>query len=76
MAGAGLASYGFIAQRPICQGIGLGGLAVGLPFFVIDTYNNGRAEWYQGQLQRFDPTLQVQAGRGRQPWSLGVALAY
>jgi hypothetical protein len=76
LAGAGIATYGFAAQRPTFEGIGLGCAAVGIPFLIIDTYNNGRAGWYTDQVKRFDPSLQLQTGSGRHPWGLGLTIAY
>jgi hypothetical protein len=65
LAGAGIATYGFVARRPTFEGIGIGGAAVGLPFLVIDTVNNGRASWYAEQLRRFQPAIGVQRIEGR-----------
>jgi hypothetical protein len=70
LAGVGFGSYGFIANRDLYKGLGLGLVAIGLPFFVIDTINNGRAARYYGRLQRFDPTLAVQ--KDEHGWRLAL----
>jgi hypothetical protein len=57
IAGAGIATYGFAANRDVWKGLGLGIASVGLPFLIIDTVNNGRAANYADALDHFDPAI-------------------
>jgi hypothetical protein len=60
LAGIGFTSYGLVANRDLEKGLGVGLFAVGFPFLVIDTINNGRASRYHDNLVRFDPSLALQ----------------
>jgi hypothetical protein len=57
--GAGLLGYGLAADRDVYKGVGSGLMIVGVPFFVMDTLNNNRAQWYLGRLRAYQPTIGV-----------------
>jgi hypothetical protein len=71
VAGAGLATYGVVANQDLFKGVGVGLFAIGLPFLIIDTVNNGRAGRYHEQLRRFDPTLALQ--HDERGWRLALS---
>jgi hypothetical protein len=54
LAGAGVATYGFAANKDLWKGAGIGVAAIGLPFLVIDAVNQKRASRYRDEVQRFD----------------------
>ncbi len=54
LAGAGVATYGFAANKDLWKGAGIGVAAIGLPFLVIDAVNQKRASRYLDDVQRFD----------------------
>jgi hypothetical protein len=54
LAGAGVATYGFAANKDAFKGAGIGVFAIGLPFLVIDAVNQGRASRYLDHVQRLD----------------------
>jgi hypothetical protein len=60
LAGAGIAVYGFAANQDLWKGIGIGVASIWLPFLVIDTVNNTRAQRYDAQVHRFDPAMSLQ----------------
>ncbi len=70
LAGLGFGTYGFIANRDLYKGLGIGLFAIGLPFLIIDTINNGRLGRYHDRLLRFDPKLALQ--RDQQGWRLAL----
>jgi hypothetical protein len=74
LAGIGIASYGFASNRDAWKGVGIGVGGMALPFLVIDTINNGRAQRYHDRLQAFQPTLGVAPTAGG--WSFAVAGAF
>ncbi len=74
LAGVGFATYGFIANQDLYKGLGIGLFAIGLPFFIIDSVNNGRAARYHDRLHRFDPTLTVQ--RDERGWRFALAARF
>ncbi len=55
LAGVGVATYGFVANRDAWKGAGIGISAVALPFVIIDTVNDARAKHYEETVRRFDP---------------------
>ncbi len=57
LGGAGVATYGFIADKDLWKGIGIGVGAMALPFFVIDTLNQSRAKHYRDRVQQFEPSV-------------------
>lgn len=59
LGGAGIATYGFAADKDLWKGIGIGVTAIGLPFLIIDTINNTRAQRYQDQVSAFSPGVSV-----------------
>lgn len=71
IAGGGIATYGFAADRDVWKGAGLGLAAVSLPLLVIDSVNNARAGAYQSQVERFDPALSLQVGNRAVAVSVG-----
>lgn len=54
LAGAGVAFYGLAADKDTFKGAGLGLLAIGFPFLVIDAVNQSRASRYLDHVQRLD----------------------
>jgi hypothetical protein len=72
VAGVGVGTYGFIAKRPTFEGIGVGGFAVGLPFVVIDSFNNAHAARYAGEVERFVPTVSVGCAQARESLCIGL----
>jgi hypothetical protein len=74
LVGVGFATYGFIANQDLYKGIGIGLVAIGLPFFIIDTINNGRAARYHDRLKHFDPTLAVQ--KDERGWRLAFGARF
>jgi len=52
VAGAGVAIYGFAADKDAFKGAGIGTFGMALPLLVIDTINNGRATGYRDLLAR------------------------
>ena len=71
VAGIGLGTYGFIANKDAFKGVGIGLAALGAPLLVIDTLNNASAGRYIEKLERFQPALAI--GRTRDGWMLGVS---
>ena len=59
VAGIGLGTYGFIADKDTFKGVGIGLAALGAPLLVIDTFNNASAGRYIENLERFQPSLAV-----------------
>jgi hypothetical protein len=53
--GIAAAGYGFAANQDTWKGIGVGVASIALPFLVIDTVNNNRAQHYEGQVRSFEP---------------------
>jgi len=56
LGGAGVATYGFVANRDVWKGAGIGVFALALPLLLIDTVNNGRAARYQDRVDAFEPS--------------------
>jgi len=54
LGGVGAASYGFAANADTWKGIGIGVASIALPFLVIDTINNGRAQRYTEEVRSFE----------------------
>jgi hypothetical protein len=74
LAGVGFATYGFVANQDVYKGLGIGLFAIGLPFFIIDSVNDGRARRYHDRLRRFDPTLAVQ--RDERGWRFAMGARF
>jgi len=55
LAGAAMATYGFVANADAWKGAGIGVASIALPFLIIDTINNARAGSYDAAVRRFDP---------------------
>jgi hypothetical protein len=72
VAGVGIGTYGFVAKRATFEGIGVGGFAVGLPFLVIDSFNNAHAARYAGEVERFVPTVGVGCAQARESLCIGL----
>jgi hypothetical protein len=64
LAGAGLGTYGFAANKDVFKGVGVGLFAIGLPLVIIDTINNDRAGTYEDHVTRFTPSVTVQPVAG------------
>jgi len=76
LGGAGVAAYGLAANRDAWKGAGLGVASLALPFFVIDTLNDGRASRYLDEVRRYQPVVGVQpAGgeAGERGWTVSLA---
>lgn len=57
LAGAGIATYGFAANRDVYKGVGLGLASVGIPFLIIDTINDARLDRYIDDVRTFQPVV-------------------
>ncbi len=62
LAGAGMAIYGLAAKRDTWTGVGLGVASLALPLFVIDTFNNARAQRYLRHVDGFHPSVAASSG--------------
>ena len=72
LAGAGVATYGFAANKDAWKGIGIGVAAEALTFFLLDSFGQARAVAYEERVRRFEPTVSLQLGGKDRPWSVGV----
>ncbi len=72
LTGAGIATYGFAANRDAWKGAGIGVAAMALPVLVIDTINMTRAAHYRDRIRGFEPTVAVTPGVSGAPWTLAV----
>jgi hypothetical protein len=72
LAGAGIAAYGFAADRDAWKGVGIGVGGMALPFLIIDTVNNARATRYRDRVRGFQPTVGV-APSPAGGWTLSLA---
>ena len=81
LAGAGVATYGFIKDRDLLKGIGLGVGIQGLSLFALDLPGALRASSYQDQVSRFEPAsarrsrprFGLAPGSAERPWLMTVA---
>lgn len=62
LGGAGVATYGFAANKDAFKGAGIGIAVAALPIVVLDTINNARAATYERHLDRFEPSLAILPG--------------
>jgi hypothetical protein len=76
VAGAGVATYGFIENRDAWKGAGIGIAAEALTFFVLDSFGVARAHAYEERVRRFDPSLALDIGGRDRPWSMGMAARF
>ncbi len=72
LAGAGVATYGFIKNQDTWKGVGIGVGAEALTFFVLDAFGQARAKEYEDQVQRFEPRVGLQVGGAQRPWGVSV----
>jgi hypothetical protein len=72
VAGAGIATYGFVSDKDVWKGVGIGVAAEAATFFVLDAFGSARAVDYEEHVQRFDPSVAFSIGDGAAPWSLAV----
>jgi hypothetical protein len=59
IAGAGVAAYGFAADRDVWKGIGVGVASQATLFLVIDSFGAARAHAYEERVRTFSPSLVV-----------------
>jgi MFS family permease len=57
LGGAGLAIYGFAADKPVLQGVGIAVGAQSAAVLVLDWFGGQRAKRYEERLLRFDPSM-------------------
>ncbi len=73
VAGAGIATYGFVSDRDVWKGVGIGVAGEAATFFVLDAFGSARAVDYEEHVKQFDPTVAVSIGDGgARPWSFTV----
>lgn len=72
VAGAGVATYGFVSDKDVWKGVGIGVAAEAATFFVLDAFGSARAVDYEEHVQRFEPSVAFAIGDGARPWSLAV----
>jgi len=72
VAGAGVATYGFVSDRDVWKGVGIGVAGEAATFFVLDAFGSARAVDYEEHVKRFDPSVAFSIGDGARPWSLAV----
>jgi hypothetical protein len=70
--GAGVATYGFVSDRDVWKGVGIGVAGEAATFFALDAFGSARAVDYEEQVNRFDPSIAFSVGDGARPWSLAV----
>lgn len=69
LAGAGVATYGFVKDKDTLKGIGLATAIQGLGLFAIDLPGALRASRYEDQVRRFNPKVAFSVGGSEgQPW--------
>jgi hypothetical protein len=81
LTGAGIATYGFVKDRDVLKGVGLGVGIQGLSLFALDLPGALRASSYEDQVRRFEPgsararrpQLGFAVGGAERPWLLSVA---
>jgi hypothetical protein len=74
--GAGLATYGFAANKDGWKGAGIGIAVEALTFFVLDSFGTARAEAYEETVKKFDPRVSLGVGGGERPWSLDLSARF
>ena len=72
VAGAGLATYGFVSDRDVWKGVGIGVAGEAATFFVLDAFGSARAVDYEDHVKRFDPSVAFSVGDGVRPWALSL----
>ncbi len=72
IAGAGVATYGFVSDKDVWKGVGLGVAVEAATFFVLDAFGFACAVDYQEHVKRVDPSVAFSIGVGARPWSLAV----
>lgn len=70
LAGAGVAVYGFAADKDAWKGVGIGVASQAALFFVIDGFGQARAKDYERRVKSFVPNLSVQ------PTAHGASLGF
>lgn len=74
--GASAAVYGFVSDRDVWKGAGIGIAGEALTFFVLDAFGQRSAHDYEERVRRFEPTLGFNVGGGQRPWSLDVGARF
>lgn len=59
LAGAGVAVYGFAANKDAWKGVGIGVASQAALFFVIDGFGQARAKAYERRVKSFEPNVTV-----------------
>lgn len=59
LAGAGVAIYGFAANKDAWKGVGIGVASQAALFFVIDGFGQARAKDYERRVKSFDPNVTI-----------------
>lgn len=59
LAGAGVAVYGFAANKDAWKGVGVGVASQAALFFVIDGFGQARAKVYERRVKSFEPSVTV-----------------
>jgi hypothetical protein len=72
LAGAGVATYGFVKNQDTWKGVGIGVAAEAITFFTLDAFGQARAKEYEDQVRRFEPQVGVQVGGDQRPWGMSV----
>ena len=73
LAGAGVATYGFVKDHDVWKGVGIGVAGEAATFFILDAFGSARAVEYEEHVKRFDPSVAFSIGDGVRPWSLAVS---
>ena len=62
VAGAGVATYGFVSDKDVWKGVGVAAEAA--TFFALDAFGSARAVDYEEHVKRFDPSVAFSIGVG------------
>jgi len=72
LAGIGIATYGFIKDKDLYKGAGIGVALEGIGLLLIDGPGAVRAARYQNEVRRFNPSVALSIGGGLRPWGVQV----
>jgi hypothetical protein len=76
LGGGGMIAYGLAEDDDLFKGIGTGIALQGLGLFVLDLLGALRASSYAGEVERFEPKLDVSVGANGQPWFATLTQAF